>query len=225
MTQPPVPLWHVFKLALVFFVASVICTGLILLRQPIFGRTSMHYLVWNLFLAWIPFGLAVAASLLWQINSSRRRSIALFSLGWLLFFPNAPYIITDIIHIRKMPAEPIWYDLMVTAAFAWTGFLLGFASLYVMQRLVARIAGWRLGWLFVFRLNSWDVVSAPWAVIKGLGVLIRHPFTHRDSLVFIFITAVFLFLAYVMIYAITHLDRPTTGVQLWRSFLQRRIFR
>jgi uncharacterized membrane protein len=239
--QPPVPLWHVFKLMIVFIAASVACCAVLVLRLPIFGHLSMGYLVWNLFLAWIPFGLSVGACLWWQIRASNQWPLILCGLGWLIFFPNAPYIITDIIHLRKTPAEPVWFDLMVTAAFAWTGFLLGFASLYLMQRLVARVINWRAGWIFVLattgltalgiylgrfvRLNSWNVVSAPWEVFVGVGSLVRHPFMHHQSLIFIFVTAVFLFIAYAMIYAITHLDRVSAGTQFWRTFIQRRIFR
>jgi uncharacterized membrane protein len=114
--------------------------------------------------------------------ASRKRFILLGLLPaaglWLLFFPNAPYILTDLFHLRH-PREsvPVWFDTLLINWFAWTGMLLGVFSLYLMHHIVRKAFGRITGWLFVFfvgtlcgvgiyigrflRWNSWDVIFHP----------------------------------------------------------------
>jgi uncharacterized membrane protein len=221
MNQNPISFIKLCKLSAVFLAVSIACTFMLVMRRPIYGHTTMHYLVWNLFLAWIPFGLAVVAWLLTQFDLRQRWPLVLCAGAWLVFFPNAPYIITDIIHIRKMPAGPIWYDLILTVAFAWTGFLLGFASLYVMHLLVSCRWGWRKGWLFVagvtglsglgiylgrfLRLNSWQVLS-PLDLLNEISFWFSTPHNRSGSVVFIALVGMLLFLVYLMMYALTHVN-------------------
>jgi uncharacterized membrane protein len=61
--------------------------------------------------------------------------------GWLIFFPNAPYLMTDLMHLRVRGNRLFWVDLTALQAFAWTGLALGFVSLDLIQRLVARRVG------------------------------------------------------------------------------------
>ena len=74
--------------------------GLLGFRSEHTGRPDHIFLAWNLFLAWIPFVLALAL-----YDRARRRSspaiLGALACGWLLFFPNAPYILTDMIHSRS----------------------------------------------------------------------------------------------------------------------------
>lgn len=66
---------------------------------------------WNLFLAWIPLIFALAAWLLIQ-RRTWMPVILLLLAGWLLFLPNAAYIITDLIHLRARNGAPLWYDAL-----------------------------------------------------------------------------------------------------------------
>src|SRR4029077_8633784 len=96
----------------------------------------------------------------------RRRSggALLLVLGglWLLFFPNAPYIARDFVHLRHVPLSPYWVDAGTIAAFAWLGVLLGFASLYLMQTVVRQWRGVVAGWVFaVFALGLRSPAFSP----------------------------------------------------------------
>jgi uncharacterized membrane protein len=136
----------------------------------------------NLLLAWIPLVLAL---LIRRISQGGSRIWFWSALGaWVLFFPNAFYIVTDLIHMKKFGMDGIfkWYDMMMTACFACGGMFLGSLSRYLMQLFVRQKFGWRAGWLFAvgmlalgsfeiylgrfLRLNSWDVVTRP---LKPVG--------------------------------------------------------
>jgi uncharacterized membrane protein len=159
---------------LALLAASALCVATVEYRIRITGDSYYRFLVWNLILAWVPFTLALAA-----YDRARRAPDAVAGvLGvlWLLFFPNAPYMLTDFIHLGEGPA-PLWYDALMLSSFAWTALLLGFASLYLMQMVVRRVAGSAVAWLGVLavlglasvgvyigrfiRFNSWDALLHP----------------------------------------------------------------
>ena len=102
---------------LALFAASLFCVALVVVRNVHTGNVDLRYLIWNLFLAWIPFALAVFVYDRWRRH---RGGLLLIVLGvlWLLFFPNAPYIATDFVHLEHDPLIPYWYDAVTIAAFA-----------------------------------------------------------------------------------------------------------
>lgn len=205
--------------ALVF--ASVAGCALVGMRILLTGHWRQLHLVWNLFLAWLPLLFALAAGWVLRERLPRRWRFSAAALAWLLFFPNAPYILTDLIHLGPKSQAAYWIDLVVILVFALTGLLLGFLSLYLMQQLVARRFGWPTGWLFVgavaalsgfgvyagrfLRWNSWDVIINPIDLLSDLGHwLISMPNSPR-TLIIPVLFATLLFVAYTMLYALTHL--------------------
>jgi uncharacterized membrane protein len=153
--------------------ASAASVALAVVRDSHAGNLDFWFLIWNLALAWIPFLLALAA----YASARRPTSTAMLGLGWLLFFPNAPYIVTDFVHLSRVAPVPFWYDALTIGAFAATGLALGFASLYLMQCVVRDRVGVAASWLAVLvacalgsvgiylgrfvRANSWDVLTRP----------------------------------------------------------------
>src|SRR5689334_19514309 len=114
--------------------ATAICAVLFVLRVVYTHDIDHRGLIWNLFLAWLPMLSALVA-----YNLSAQRShlswfvIVPCALFWLLFFPNAPYLVTDLIHLQPQENVPFWYDLIMLNTFVWTGFFLGLVSLFLMQ--------------------------------------------------------------------------------------------
>ena len=206
-------------LALIGLLAgSALCVGLLEIRIRETGDGFYRFLVWNLFLAWIPLAFAVAA----YVRARRRvdpLAVALL-VPWLLFFPNAPYLLTDFIHLGREPAPaPLWYDALMLSAFAWTGLLLGFASLYLVQLIVRQALGPALAWLAVFgalvlasvgvyigrfvRFNSWDALLHPRAVVEVVHArLLAEPPELAQALVAL---TAFLSVAYVIAYSFANL--------------------
>ena len=178
-------------------------------------------LVWNLFLAWLPLAFALLAREESHARVRKWRFLA-FGSAWLLFFPNAPYIFTDVVHLTTYFYRHFWIDMVLVLLCALTGLVLGFVSLFLMQGVVRRLFGNAASWLFVFavaglsgfgiylgrflRFNSWDVIWKPVALSREIGTWAANPLAHSNSYAFPLLFAVFLFLSYVMLYALTHLQ-------------------
>src|SRR4051812_12114728 len=195
--------------------ASLFCVALVVVRNVHTGNANFRYLIWNLFLAWIPFVLAVFVYDRWR---RRRRGALLVVLGglWLLFLPNAPYIATDFVHLQHDPLSPYWYDAVTIAAFAWMGVMLGFASLYLMQSVVRQWSGAVAGWIFAFvaiglgslgiylgrflRLNSWDAVEHPSVLPRILHAVARDPFAYQEAIAVTLVFTLALSFAYFLLY-------------------------
>lgn len=192
--------------------SSAVCIALASARAVRSFSLSPLFLVWNLFLAWVPLWAAAATYRL------RRARFGIWlavpsGLVWLLFLPNAPYILTDLVHLRADDNPLAWYDLLMLLWFGWTGFVLGMASLYLMQKVVTERAGALVGWVFAMvslamagygvylgrflRWNSWDVFVDPLALLADIYTEFRHPLTHFQSHAFWMILAMLLVAAYV----------------------------
>jgi uncharacterized membrane protein len=112
---------------------SVLSVILLLIGVARGNGWSDWYLIWNLFLAWIPFGLAVViARTASQQQWSSWRGIGL-SLAWLVFLPNSFYMVSDYIHLHDMVRISVLYDALTFTCFILNGLLLGYASLFLVQ--------------------------------------------------------------------------------------------
>ena len=188
------------------FSVALVVARYVYSREPLFGG-----LIWNLLLAWIPFGLALV---IYDRHRGGARPVSLLPLAgmWLLFLPNAPYIVTDFKHLVASPLVPLWVDVVVIAAPAWTGMLLGFLSLYLVQAVVRQLAGAPLAWAMavavlglssfgiylgrVLRWNSWDVLVDP-QLLSQLGPVL----VSRQEIAMTVLLTGFLTLSYLVIYA------------------------
>lgn len=155
------------------------CAALLTVRVLRSGSLMYAFLVWNLFLAVIP---AFAA---WRLERQRSAPMQTMWLAvWLAFLPNAPYLVTDFVHLRPRSGIPLWYDIALLASCAATGLLLGYASVADVQRFIARRFGETQAWLCsafalllcgagiylgrFLRWNSWDVLFNPIDILASL---------------------------------------------------------
>ncbi len=207
-------------LALIF--ASAVSTAVVAGRVIWTGRINYACLVWNLFLAWLPLVFALLACDTCRDGSWRNWRFLTLAGAWLLFFPNAPYIFTDVIHVATRHYSHFWVDLVLILLCALTGLVLGFLSLYLMQSVVTRIFGRVASWLFVagmaalggfgiylgrvLRFNSWDVLCKPAELYHGIGNWAADPFGRPAAFAFPAMFATFLFVSYLILYALTHLE-------------------
>ena len=123
------------RLIKVMAVSSALSIILLYFRIQWSGSLMFVFLTWNLFLAWIPFLLAFVLSEMNNNGTSRIKKVGVFAT-WLLFFPNSPYILTDLFHLRLRSEIPLWFDLVLILSFAWNGLLLGYSSLMEIQKVL-----------------------------------------------------------------------------------------
>ena len=213
-------------LALTF--ASAVSVALVAARIVWTAKLYYAFLIWNLFLAWLPMLFALLACEKYQRSSGRDWQFLGLAGAWLIFFPNAPYIFTDLIHLTTRFYNHFWVDLTLILLCALTGLVLGFVSLYLMQSVVERMLGRPASWLFIaavaalsgfgiylgrfMRFNSWDILFRPIQLYRGIGNWVADPLANANTLAFPILFAAFLFIAYLMLYALTHLQpaRPLT---------------
>lgn len=175
-------------------------------RVVLFSKFSLVYIFWNIYLAFIPF--VISSILLRNFNKHELSKGALIVGGifWLFLIPNAPYVITDLIHIGEIHAVPIIYDTFLIFSSALVSLILGMYSISHMEQILKIKYSTKIASIFVIiiiffssfgmylgrflRFNSWDILSRPMKFINGVGEI----FTNKpDSIEAIFYTILFFF--------------------------------
>ena len=169
------------------------CLALLATRVGYTGHLTFVFLGWNLFLALVPLAASAAMTRLDKRRASRWVLLAVGAV-WLLFLPNAPYILTDLFHFRARPPVPTWFDLALLLSFAGTGLLAGYLSLAEVHRVLAGRTGPRVAWagavgvLFLsafgiylgryLRYNSWEILTSPRRLLADTLAPVLDPFGH-----------------------------------------------
>ena len=200
--------------------ACAVCIALVVARVAYSDSDRHTSLIWNLFLAWIPFILAYMAHAISWRRIWLYLVIPIIAVLWLIFFPNAPYMLTDLQDLARRAADaPLWYDVIIVVWCSWTAMLLGVVSLYLMQNIIQRTFGRFTGWVFVFiisalssfgiyigrfvRLNSWDILQDPAeAAMDILGVIIDPS---RRLAAFTLLYTFFFLFVYLLLYSFSHM--------------------
>jgi uncharacterized membrane protein len=190
----------------------ILCTSLSVLllvgRVGYSSSISYVFLVWNLLLAFIPYAISS------YVHSNRQRLIPLifWSVLWLLFLPNALYIITDLKHLRERPFIPVWYDCLLLFSFSALALLFGLLSLYKMNMVIKKytstimqhillimisiLTGFGVYLGRVERWNSWDLFTKPISLLTECSSLIKMPYVWCFSAIY---GLAFLFMYYIIL--------------------------
>ena len=202
------------------------CFSFVLLTLRIIhtGKSMFLGLIWNLFLAYVPFLLSSWLTLRHAkpVQQPGRWQLLLLSLTWLLFIPNSFYILTDLFHLidYSNPRIPAWFDLSLILSFAWNGLLLGVLSVRQMEKLAKPIIGASRTGLFVYlvmalsalgvyagrylRFNSWDILTNPFQLTISMVDLIIHPLRSQQAWGMIACYAILLSFIYQMLKKLSH---------------------
>lgn len=196
--------------------ACAFCLALLAYRIHWSGRTSFFFLSWNLALAAVPLVFALAAlglsHLRWPFFS------LVMLIPWLLFLPNAPYILTDLLHLKARAPIPLWYDLILLLAFALTGLLLGFLSMMCVERVLQPlferpvIVVFRGAVLFLcgfgiylgrfLRWNSWEIATRPKSFLCVVGDRFLDPTEHGKTWAVTFLIGTLLITMYALVWGV-----------------------
>jgi len=170
-------------------IAGAWCGLLILFRTLWTQSFDYVFLVWNLELASTPFLFSTISSF-----QSRLPLRFVFGFLWLLFLPNAPYLVTDLIHLRVLASGPIWLDVLMLTSCAATGVALAYTStrqIHAMfQNAGKPITGWVVSISGMFlcgfgiylgrflRWRSIDLFHEPLRLITDIFERLANPFVH-----------------------------------------------
>ena len=194
---------------------SVFCFLILAVRMIYTCTFEYRFMGVNLLLAWIPYWFSILCVRI-PTHKWRVAKITLFFL-WLIFFPNAAYMITDIFHLSEFPSMPMWYDLILLLSFAWCGILLGFYSLRKMQRhflgdknMVIREGSvfllFFIGGVGIYlgryqRWNSWDLLLHPATLFSEFNAILSNRIELFTMLSLGILFAVLLTFIYVQLFS------------------------
>ena len=207
MKSPKTPFPKDLKIALVAFIA------LSFLRFIVFRSETFFYLIWNVFVAYLLFLFSAVILNFKDRGVTGKISVIFGGILWLLFFPNAPYVVTDFIHLSQNSLAPLWYDALLLASSAWVGLLFGMYSLFNVEVLLKRYFSTRILWMILIiamlfssfgiylgrflRWNSWDVVINPLELLQDIWFVLAHPFINFQAYVFMIIFFIFILGTYL----------------------------
>jgi uncharacterized membrane protein len=197
------------------------------------NQLSYRFVPWNLFLAWLPYIFSLTMAAIHLLRPRWWWAQIIPGALWLLFLPNAFYIMTDLIHLTQRQSIPIWYDAGLLAITAWTGIFLAIVSLHTVQGIVQSYFGTLLSWGFALvviglsgygvylgrflRWNSWDVLSNPKGIAYDTLSPLINPLTYADKIGFmVMYTSLFLvtYLTYAWLRPFNHSDEKQVQARL-----------
>lgn len=186
------------RLGVALVVSSLASIGLYLAGAIANHSAAFAYLIWNLFLAWLPLLFAILLAKMLKNNVWSSWRTLLMSVLWLGFLPNSFYMVSDFVHVQEFRRVDLLYDIVMFAAFVFTAEFLGFLSLYIVHMELAKRVSRRLAAglitlaLFVcsfavyvgrdLRWNTWDVVVNPAGMLVDISDHVLNPRAHPQAL-------------------------------------------
>ena len=209
-----------FRTLALVTVALLFSVILLMVRMKLNKSYFFLYLIWNVFLAIIPYIITMYLNT--KPNLSKIK-LTFWSLVWLAFLPNAPYIVTDLIHIRIGNDSFLWLDVLVVLSFALSGLLLFFMSIIDMQKLLKSkfkklpietisiviifLCGFGVYLGRFLRYNSWEIISQPNYLFEDIVTIISSPFQHFEAWLFTLGFGTFLMIGFWMFKNLNTLEK------------------
>lgn len=186
---------HFQKITILFLCGSFSLV-LLMIRIKITEEFFFLFLVWNLFLATIPFiiSLTVASNKRLQTN---KLFFFVFFIVWLLFLPNSFYVITDLVHLRYSPLNLLWFDSIMLFSFIITSLTAGYYSVFEFRKVFLRyfstkktsvlivviffMCGFGIYLGRFLRWNSWDIINNPKTLFTDIVIRVLNPIQYLET--------------------------------------------
>ncbi|WP_299337032.1 DUF1361 domain-containing protein [uncultured Psychroserpens sp.] len=204
-----------FKILSLLTISMALSIVLLMIRMKLHHSFYLLFLVWNLFLAIIPF--AITTGLTSRPKANKFSFFISFS-AWILFLPNAPYIVTDLLHLTNSKPHLLWLDVLVITSFALNGLILFFLSLSDMEELLKQqlnvkfiipilvsIFGLTAFGIYLgrfLRYNSWEIINNPLNLFSDSINLLFEP--NLEAWIFTLTFGAFLAITYWMLKAFSN---------------------
>lgn len=179
------------KTTSVLLCLTVFCLFLSCIRVLLTRDIFLLFLGWNLILAFIPWFISIT---LYITKLKYKLPVAMLIILWLVFFPNATYILTDIIHLKRGAPQYQWFDFILITAYYFAGLLYAFTSLDLIERVLSSIFVIKYPVIFsvivlylsaygiylgrFLRWNSWDVVVNMPQLFHDIFLHLIHPVSY-----------------------------------------------
>ncbi len=196
-----------FKIVSLVSISILFSIVLLMIRMKLSHSFHYLFLVWNLFLAVIPFAITSYLESTPKLN----KIVGIIWLGvWLLFLPNAPYIVTDLVHLRFSYGNYAWLDILVVSSFAFNGLLLFYLSILDVKHILKSYVktpiisygitviiflsafGVYLGRFL--RYNSWEILSNPKYLFIDIINITLKPLANKEAWLFTILFGAFLWI-------------------------------
>lgn len=202
---------YVYKSIILLIILSIVLN---ILRIIIWDKFSLIYILWNIFLAFIPF--VISSFMVLLLKEEKLKKFTLIFLGslWLLFIPNAPYVITDFVHLGVVRAVPILYDTLLLFTSALIGLIFGLISINHIEQIISLKFSKNITSIFIYllifiisfgvylgrflRFNSWDIFARPGNVFNGLKEIFTNITNLTEALLFTTLFFIFILIFYFL---------------------------
>ncbi len=191
----------------------ILAMSLNIARVFLFNNYTFIYLFWNIFLAFVPFFIS---SFLFIYTNKEKIIKPIFVIGfiiWLVFLPNAPYVVTDFIHLGRIAGVPVMYDLFVIFSAATVSLFIGLHSIYQIERIfllkfsqkitniiiliVILLASFGVYLGRFLRFNSWDLFTSHISLVSSISKVFTRSNDYINAYTYTFLFFLFIYTSYI----------------------------
>jgi len=178
----------------------------------LFKDTHFLYMLWNIFLAFIPFIISSFLSLRISKDNFFKPLFIVGFIFWFIFLPNAPYVITDFIHLGRIHSVPVMYDSFLLFASAWVSLLAGLTSLVQMKKMLSLRFSQKITDIIILitilftsfgvylgrylRFNSWDLFISHDSIITSIWKIFTQSNNYANVYGYTALFFIFIYTAY-----------------------------